>query len=79
MSTLPADYSYTRWSDSIERNVLNQSLNSSQPVSLADSHNSAKAFFKKLANGIGKRFMALSEAIYEARKEEIRLRSNYYR
>ena len=79
MSTLPADYTYTRWSDSIERDILKQSLQHSQPVSFTDSHNSIKAFFKKLISGLGKRLMDLSDVLYEARKEEIRLRSNYYR
>lgn len=79
MSTLPADFSYTRWSDSIERDILSQSIRHSQPVSFADSQRSIKTKLKNLVFKFGRGFIALSEALYEAREEEIRLRSNYYR
>lgn len=79
MSTLPADFSNTRWSDSIERDVLNHSIRHSQPVTFTDSHRSIKVILKNAAVGFGKFFMKVSSAIYEARKEEIRLRTNYYR
>lgn len=34
--------------------------------------------FKKIANSIGNYLIAVSETIYEARKEEVRLRAHYY-
>lgn len=34
-------------------------------------------FIGKLSTSIGKFFVAVSEAVYEARKEEIRLRAHY--
>lgn len=33
---------------------------------------------KKIARAIGKRLVAAAEVVYEARKEEVRLRTKYY-
>ena len=79
MATLPADFQYTRWSDSIERSVMNQVLSNGEAVSMKDIGGTMLKSCKKIGSTLGNAICKMAEAIYEARaKEARRLISNYY-
>lgn len=78
MAILPANFEYTRWSDSLERNIMNQSLSNGQVLSVKELGNTMWKGLKNTVKYIGTRLVETSEVIYEARVLEARLRSTYY-
>ncbi len=78
MATLKAELKNTRWSDSIERSILDQTLSNGEAVSLKDVVSTIGATMKKVATKFGNKIIALSESIYEARMKEGRIQSGIY-
>lgn len=78
MATLKAELKDTRWSDSIERSILDQTLSNGEAVSLKDVVTTIGGTIKKVATTFGDKVIALSEAVYEARKKEGRIQSGIY-
>ena len=78
MATLKAETQHTRWSDSIERSIMNQTLSNGEAVSLKDVVATIGGTIKKVATAIGNKLVALSEAVYEERMKQARIHSNMY-
>lgn len=78
MATLKADIQNTRWSDSMERSILNQTLSNGEAVSFKDVITTIGGTIKKVATTFGNKIIKLSESIYEARVKDGRLHSGIY-
>lgn len=78
MATLKADIQNTRWSDSMERSILNQTLSNGEAVSFKDVITTISGTIKKVATTFGNKIIKLSESIYEARLKDGRLHSGIY-
>ncbi|MEZ2741102.1 hypothetical protein ACBP93_00525 [Paenalcaligenes hominis] len=78
MATLNANLQDTRWSDSIERSIMDQTLSNGEAVSLKDVVTTIGGTIKKVAKAFGKKMIALSEAVYEARMEDARIHSRLF-
>lgn len=78
MATLKAELKDTRWSDSIERSILDQTLSNGEAVSLKDVVNTIGATIKKVATMFGHKVIAVSEKVYEARMKDGRIQSGIY-
>ena len=78
MATLNANLQDKRWSDSIERSIMNQTLSNGEAVSLKDVVTTIGGTIKKVAKAFGNKMIALSEAVYEARMEDARIHSRLF-
>lgn len=78
MTNLSIDYKHARWSDSLERTVMNQTLNNSGAVSMKDLSNTIFNGIKKVASAVGRKLVVMAEVVYEARQQQARLTAGYY-
>ena len=78
MATLNANLKDARWSDSIERSIMNQTLSNGEAVSLKDVVTTIGGTIKKIAKAFGNKMIALSEAVYEARMADARIHSRMF-
>lgn len=67
---LHTNFQYTRWTDSIERSVMNQVLSNGEALSIKDLGISVMKGLKKMARAIGNGLVKMAEAMYEARMKE---------
>ncbi len=78
MATLKADLPNTRWSDSMERSIMDQTLSNGEAVSLKDVVTTIGGTIKNIATNFGNKVIDLSEAVYEARVKDGRLQANMF-
>lgn len=70
MATLSTDYQYTRWSDSLERSVMNRALSNGEAVSVKELSKTMVKGLKKVAHVFANRIIKVAEAMYEARMQQ---------
>ena len=78
MTNLSIDFKNARWSDSLERTVMNQTLNNSGAVSMKELSKTIFNGVKKVASAIGRKLVFWAEIVYEARQQQARLTASYY-
>ncbi|MCQ9617521.1 hypothetical protein L1889_13205 [Paenalcaligenes niemegkensis] len=76
MSTMTTYSHYIRWSDSLERDVMQKALDNGESVSITELAVNVVNFIKRAATGIMNYVVALTEALNEARARDAHFTSS---